>query len=174
MAKLAPGVEMISAPNLLQAKIGGPISAGELYLIEKAENAMKDMRSNFALWLEDEVEKLEKSARAVRENGLNGPAGEDLFIRAHDLRGVGSTYEFPIITRLASSLTKLIDIPEKRAIAPVNLVHAHVGAIRAALAQNIRDTNDPVAAELARELETMALAFAAPWEDDAQPAAAKG
>ncbi|WP_417471202.1 Hpt domain-containing protein [Maricaulis sp.] len=174
MAKHNPDVEMIAAPNMLQIKVGGPIGAADLHLIEKAENALNDMRSDFALWLEDEVVKLEESAAIVRKAGLKGQEGEDLFIRAHDLRGLGSTYEFPIITRLASSMTKIIDMPEKRQVAPVALVLAHVNAIRAALVQNIRDTSDPVAAELADELEVMATAFAAPWKDEAQPAAARG
>lgn len=174
MAKTNPDVEMIAAPNMLQIKVGGPIGAADMHLIEKAEGALKAMRSDFVLWLEDEVEKLEKAAVIVREKGLKGKEGEDLFICAHDLRGLGSTYEFPIITRLASSMTKLIDIPEKRQVAPLGLVLAHVNAIRAALVQNIRDSNDPVADELASELEAMAIAFEAPWKDEAQPAAAKG
>jgi len=174
MAKLNPDVEMIAAPNMLQIKVGGPIGAADMHLIEKAENALQDMRSDFVLWLEDEVVKLEEAATIVRKAGLKGQEGEDLFVRAHDLRGLGSTYDFPIITRLASSMTKLIDMPEKREVAPVGLVLAHVNAIRAALVQNIRDTTDPVAAELADELEVLATAFAEPWKDEAQPVAAKG
>jgi chemotaxis protein histidine kinase CheA len=114
MARTNPDVEMIAAPNMLQIKIGGPIGAVDMHLIEKAEDALKGMRSDFVLWLEDEVVKLEKAALLVRQTGLKGKEGEELFIRAHDLRGLGSTYEFPIITWLATSMTKLIDIPEKR------------------------------------------------------------
>jgi hypothetical protein len=159
-------VEMISVPNLLQAKVGGPISQGDLHLIQKAEEALKDLRADFGSWLEEEVAKLEAIAKTVRSTGLNSPEGEELFVRAHDLRGLGSTYEFPIVTRLAGSLTKLIDMPEKREKAPLALALAHVNAIRAALSQNIRDANDPVAAELAVELETQSAAFAEPWKDD--------
>lgn len=166
MAKPNPNVEMISAPNLLQAKIGGPISQGDLHLIEKAEEAMKDLKHEFGNWLEEEVIKLEDAAKTVAAEGLKGEAGENLFIRAHDLRGVGTTYEFPIITRLAASLTKLIDLQEKRDQAPRALALAHVSAIRAALSQNIRSEEDNVAAELANELEKQSLAFAQPWEDD--------
>ncbi|MDF1769814.1 Hpt domain-containing protein [Maricaulis sp.] len=159
-------VEVISAPNMLQIKVGGPISQGDLHMIEKAEEALKDMRGDFGQWLEEEVVKLEAAAKIVRETGLKGEEGEELFIRAHDLRGLGTTYEFPIVTRLAKSLTKIIDMPEKRQKAPTALALAHVGAIRAALSQNIRDDNDPVAAALAGELETQTTAFAEPWKDD--------
>lgn len=166
MAKPQQDVEIVNPPNLLQVKIGGPISAGDLHLIEKAEDAIKDLRSDFGAWLEEEVQKLEDAAAEVKSEGLKGKAGETLFIRAHDLRGVGSTYEFPIITRLAKSLTKLIDIDEKRQQAPRALALAHVDAIRAALSQNIRDTNDAVAAALAEELEKQSATFAEPWKDD--------
>jgi chemotaxis protein histidine kinase CheA len=158
-------VEVISVPNLLQAKVGGPISTGDLHLIQKAEEAMKDLRADFGNWLEEEVKKLEDAAVKAKAAGLKGEEGEALFVVAHDLRGLGSTYEFPIVTRLSGSLTKLIDLPEKRQKAPLALALAHVGAIRAALNQNIRDANDPVAAELAQELEKQSLAFAEPWED---------
>lgn len=158
-------VEVISVPNLLQAKVGGPISQGDLHMIQKAEEALKDLRADFGNWLEEEVGKLEAIAKEVRTQGLNSEAGEQLFVRAHDLRGLGTTYEFPIVTRLAGSLTKLIDNEDKRISAPLPLALAHVGAIRAALAQNIRNTDDPVAAELASELETQSAAFAEPWDD---------
>ena len=159
-------VEVISAPNMLQIKVGGPVSQGDLHMIQKAEEALKDLRSDFGQWLEEEVVKLEAAAKLVRETGLKGDEGEALFVRAHDLRGLGTTYEFPIITRLAKSLTKMIDMPEKRQKAPLGLALAHVGAIRAALSQNIRDGNDRVAAELADELEKQTTAFAEPWKDD--------
>lgn len=166
MAKPDQDAEIINPPNMLQIKIGGPISAGDLHLIEKAEEAMKDLRGDFGAWLEEEVVKLEEAAKVVKDTGLKGDEGEQLFIRAHDLRGLGSTYEFPIITRLAKSLTKMIDMPEKRQEASRALALAHVGAIRAALSQNIRDTNDAVAAALAEELETQTAEFAKPWDTD--------
>jgi len=165
MSKSNSDVEMISAPNLLQVKIGGPIGTGDLHLIEKADEALKDMRSSFSQWLEEEVDKLEMAAAKAKDAGLDTDEGENLFIRAHDLRGLGTTYEFPIITRLASSMTKLIDIKEKREKASMGLVMAHVGAIRAALSQNIRDSDDMVAGELAAELENQAIEFAKPWKD---------
>ncbi|MBO6796919.1 Hpt domain-containing protein [Maricaulis sp.] len=165
MSKPNQDVEIVNPPNMLQIKIGGPISAGDLHLIEKAEDAIKDLRHEFGAWLEEEVQKLEDAAKLVREKGLKGDEGEQLFICAHDLRGVGSTYEFPIITRLAASLTKLIDMDEKRQKASKALALAHVDAIRAALSQNIRDTNDAVAAALAGELEVQSTEFAKPWDD---------
>ncbi|WP_233346953.1 hypothetical protein [Hyphobacterium sp. CCMP332] len=96
--------------------------------------------------------------------GLEGEAGVELFSRAHDLRGMGTTYKFPIITRMAGSLSKLIESEEKRAIAPAKLALAHTSAIRAALRQDIRDEKNPVGRALATELETQVLDLVAEFE----------
>ena len=82
-----------------------------------------------------------------------------LFTSAHDLRGLGSTYEFPIISRISGSLAKLIETKERRSIAPLALVRAHASSIRAALIQNIRTEDDPVGRQLAEELETQVIAL---------------
>ena len=165
MAKPAKDVEMISAPNMLQIKIGGPLGPADLQMIENAEEALKDMRGNFQAWLEEEVGKLEDAANVVKSAGLKGEEGESFFVRAHDLRGVGATYEFPIISRLAASLAKMLDEPEKRQQASLPLALAHVAAIRAAVSQNIRDDEDEVASALAQELESQSAAFCEPWKD---------
>ena len=165
MAKSDRDVEMINAPNMLQIKIGGPLGPADLQMVERAEEALKDMRGNFQAWLVEEVEKLEAAAVKVKATDLKGAEGEELFVRAHDLRGVGTTYEFPIITRLAASLGKMLDMDEKRQQASKQLALAHVAAIRAALSQNIRNDDDAVAAALASELESQSEAFIKPWKD---------
>ncbi|MCC5980794.1 MAG: Hpt domain-containing protein, partial [Oceanicaulis sp.] len=82
-----------------------------------------------------------------------------LFTVAHDLRGLGTTYDYPLVTRMAASLSRLVETSEKRANVPLGLVEAHVGAIRAALRQNIRTDDNAVGRSLAEELETRVIAL---------------
>lgn len=147
-------IEIINPPNMLKAKIGGKLPTSDMVMIQRAEKALDNLKVEFADWLGEEVTKLEHWLKECKTQGLNGDAGESLFTTAHDLRGLGTTYEFPIITRISGSLSKLIETPEDRARVPFNLVAAHVGAIRAAIVQNIRDDRDPIGAQLAQELET--------------------
>jgi len=172
MSKKEQPIEMITPPNMLRVKVGGRVGPIDEAAIARAEAALEDMKDVFADWLEAEVQKLEAAAKRVLEEGLEGKAGVELFSRAHDLRGMGITYKFPIITRMAGSLSKLIETEEKRAIAPANLALAHTGAIRAALRQDIRDENNPVGKALAMELETQVLDLVAEFED--QPVARAG
>ncbi|MEE2527180.1 Hpt domain-containing protein [Hyphobacterium sp. HN65] len=172
MANKQQPIEMITPPNMLRVKVGGRIGPVDEAAIARAEKALDDMKDVFSEWLEAEVAKLEDAAKRVQTEGVDGEAGEKLFARAHDLRGMGTTYNFPIITRMAASLSKLIETPEKRAIATSKLALAHTNAIRAALRQDIKDENDPVGRALAEEMERQVLELVADFED--QPARAAG
>ncbi|MFP4518434.1 MAG: Hpt domain-containing protein [Oceanicaulis sp.] len=152
-------IEIINPPNMLKVKVGGKLPAADQAMIQRAENALNNLKTEFGDWLGEEVTKLEEYLKAAKTQGMTSDMGEMLFTCAHDLRGLGSTYEFPIITRIAASLSKLIETPEQRGEVPLTLVEAHVGAIRAAVNQNIRDESDPIGAQLAEELESRVVAL---------------
>jgi hypothetical protein len=147
--------QMIQVPNTLRLKVGGAgrIGAIDPAAIAKAEAALKSLSGNFAQWLQDEITKLEAARQQVRADGMTPETMESLYLRAHDLKGLGTTYGFPLITRLAGSLCRLIDEKEKRTSAPMPLVDAHIDAIKAAVRDDIKDDQHPVGAALAKELE---------------------
>ncbi len=120
-------------------------------VVARAEAALKALSGQFARWLQDEVDKLDAAARRIDAEGLDSEAGDAFYIHAHDLKGLGGTYEFPIVTRLAGSLCRLLDAG--RADAPLDLVHAHVDAIKSVVRDDIRDEEHPVGAALLLSLE---------------------
>ena len=144
---------VIPVPNTLKTKVGS-LAALDAAAIAKAEAAMQALSSNFGQWLNDEVAKLEASRANIKAQGLSKETAEALYFRAHDLKGLGTTYEFPLVTKLAGSLCRLIDDPARRHTAPMVLVDAHIDAIKAMVRDGIRDPEHPVGRVLARELET--------------------
>jgi hypothetical protein len=150
--------ELIPPNNSLRLKVGG--GRLDMAAVEKAEAALKSLAGNFAEWLGDEIGKLEAARARTLLNGMDSPDGESLYIRAHDLKGLGGTYEFPLITRLAGSLCRLIEEPANRTLAPAALVDAHIKAIRAALRDNVRTDADPTVQALAAGLEASVAKFA--------------
>ncbi len=160
MSDNSPG-QMIQVPNTLRLKVGGRLGAIDPAAIAKAEAALKSLSGNFAEWLADEVAKLEAARQRVRAEGLTPEAAENLYLRAHDLKGLGATYEYPLVTRIAGSLCKLIDDPDKRAEAPLFLVDAHIDAIKAAVKGGIQTDADPLGHALVTELERRVQEFAA-------------
>ncbi len=143
-------VQVIQPPNPLRAKLGAGISADA---IARAEEALQAMSAQFDTWLQDEMAKLEAARAAIEAEGYTASTAEGLYFRAHDLKGLGSTYQYPLVTRLAASLCRMLDRPEQRMAAPMPLVDAHVEAIRSVVRDKIRTDEHPVGRALAEDLE---------------------
>lgn len=146
-------VEMIQVPNTLRIKVGTRFGGVDASAVARAEAALQSLAGQFSQWLQDEIDKLEAARSAIRTLGLTAATADRLYLHAHDLKGLGTTYEFPLVTRIAGSLCKLMDEPAARTAIPVFLLDAHIDAIRAVVRDGIRDTNHPVGCILAAELE---------------------
>ncbi|MES2722334.1 MAG: Hpt domain-containing protein [Pseudomonadota bacterium] len=146
--------QVIQVPNTLRLKVGGRFGAIDPAAIAKAEAALKSLSGNFSQWLNDEVVKLEGARQRVKTEGMNPETMEFLYLRAHDLKGLGTTYEFPLITRIGASLCRLIDDKDKRMQAPIALIDAHIDAIKAAVRDDIKTDEHPVGKALIEALES--------------------
>jgi chemotaxis protein histidine kinase CheA len=145
---------VIPAPTNLRLKVGASrLGAIDAAAIAKAEAALKSLSGNFSQWLQDEITKLDGARQQVRANGVTAETMETLYFRAHDLKGLGTTYGYQLITRIAASLCRLIDEKDKRTAASMPLVDAHIDAIKAAVREGMKADDHPVGAALAAELE---------------------
>lgn len=154
-----PKGEMIPVRSPLSAKVGGRFPGIDADAVAKAEAALASLSGSFTQWLGEEIAKLEATRKVIHDVGMTPDNMENLYVCAHDLKGLGTTYEFPIITRLSASLCRLIDIPERRLQAPLLIVDAHIDAIKAAVRSDIRDDSHPVGKALAEELEANVTLF---------------
>lgn len=145
--------QIFTPPNTLRMKVGGGFGGIDAGAIAKAEEALKAMSAQFGQWIQDEIVKLDAAQAAIRTQGLTQETAEGLYFRAHDLKGLGSTYQYPIVTRMAGSLCKLLDDPAKRTEAPIVLLDAHIDAIKAVVRDEIQTDEHPVGRELAETLE---------------------
>ena len=156
---MSNSAQVIRPPNTLRLKVGGGFGGIDANAIAKAEAALKAMSSQFGQWLQDEITKLDAAQAAIRTKGLNAETAEELYFRAHDLKGLGATYQYPLVTRLAGSLCKLLDEPGKRAEAPLMLLDAHIDAIRAVVRDEIQTDEHPTGRVLAETLEAKVAAY---------------
>jgi chemotaxis protein histidine kinase CheA len=146
--------QVIPPSSTLRLKVGaGRLGAIDAAAIAKAEAALKNLSGNFFQWLQDEIAKLEAARQQVRTNGVAVETMENLYLRAHDLKGLGTTYGYQLITRIAASLCRLIDEKDKRLEAPMALIDAHIDAIKAAVRENMTSDDHPVGGALVAELE---------------------
>ena len=145
--------QMIPVNNTLKAKIGGRFGGIDPAALAKAEAALKGLADNFGQWMQDELVKLTAARERIRVEGYNAETGENLYFRAHDLKGLGSTYGYPLVTRIAGSLCRLIDDPATRLKAPLFLLDGHIDGINASVKGKICDSDHPIGKALVEELE---------------------
>jgi hypothetical protein len=150
---LSNPAQVIRLPNTLRLKVGGVFGGIDAGAIAKAEQALQAMSSQFGQWLQDELVKLDQAQAEIRSAGYNAATAEALYFRAHDLKGLGSTYQYPLVTRLAGSLCKMMDDPARRMAAPMVLLEAHIDAIKAVVRDGIQTDDHPVGKVLAETLE---------------------
>jgi len=148
--------QVIRPPNPLRAKVGGGFGGIDASAIARAEEALKAMSAQFGQWLNDEVAKLDKAQADIRNRGYTPETAEALYFRAHDLKGLGTTYEYPLVTRIAASLCRMLDDADKRMQAPLAVVDAHIDAIKAVVRDKIQTDDHPVGRDLAETLEARA------------------
>ncbi len=153
-------LEVITPPNMLKVKVGGRVGVN-MAAIERAEAALRSMAGEFDQWIKTEVASLEAARDAVREGGLTGEPRAKLYRGAHDLKGMGGTYGYPIVGRLASVLCKLLECEALTGKDAQRLAEAHVDAISAAVREEIKDGDHPVTQAITTELESRVEAMIA-------------
>ena len=132
------------APNKLRDLVGGLGQESTPFVIEEAllEAATEEiisMESDYADWVGDTVNSLRAAHLALKDNPKNHWKYFNVInTLAHELRGQGSTFGYPLITEFGKSLfnyTKINVQPDERF---VELIHAHIESIQAVVRERIK------------------------------------
>lgn len=157
MAKQQP-IEIFMPPNILKAKVGGGSGGLDDAAIKRAEVAIEALKVEFAGWVIEDVNRLTEM-RKEYETKTSNETLANLYRAAHDLRGQATTFDFPLVARVASSLCKLTDDTSQSLKLPSTLIDAHVDAIKVIVRDQIKDPSNTMATILAVELERQVAVF---------------
>ena len=145
-------IELFMPPNMLKAKAGSGPGGLDMAAVKRAEQAMETLKSEFADWLADDVGAL-VAARTRYGEQPDADTRAALLRAAHDIKGQAATFNYPLIARVAGSLSRMIgDLPESATL-PLSLIDAHVNAILVIHKQAMQDTADKIALALCTELD---------------------
>lgn len=151
MARQQP-IELFMPPNMLKAKVGGTFVGIDMAAINRAETAMGALKSEFAGWAQDDVRRL-VAARETFAGRPDAASRAALLRAAHDMKGQAATFNYPLIGRVAGSLSRLIHDLAGGAELSLALVDAHVNAIHVIYRDKVMDASNKVAVALSEELE---------------------
>src|SRR6201996_4672930 len=154
-------IELFMPPNMLKAKAGSGPGGLDMAAVKRAEQAMETLKSEFADWLADDVGVL-VAARPRYGQQPDADTRAALLRKAHDIKGQAATFNYPLIARVAGSLSRMISALPQTAAVPLNLVDAHVDAITVIHKNKLQTTDDRTAQALCAALDARVDELLAP------------
>jgi len=148
-----PDCEIIDVPNIISMKVS-VTGSGELDMdaVKRAEAALKELSGQFDEWFDDEVARLSAARDKVRQDGLAEPQRSELFRAAHDIKGQGETFGYPLAATICASLCTLLEskLPDVRM--PLALIDHHVDAVRRVRSEGMKDPANPIGKQVSESL----------------------
>lgn len=138
------GVWYFRLPNNLRAKVGGSLagrSAGgeiPMALLEQAEAELQRAAFDFTEWARRYIADLTSLCdEAMKQAGSRVKQFESINLIAHELRGQGGTFGYPLITTFAKMLYSATGDGRREDDNGVEIVQAHVDAMRAVIRDKV-------------------------------------
>jgi chemotaxis protein histidine kinase CheA len=127
--------------------------------IARAEAALDRLSGEFASWMHEECNRLDRVRAGVVRSGLDAHARDALFRAAHDIKGQAATFGYPHAADAADSLCRILEQASDPLHIPLELIDQHVDGVRAIIRENERDAENATAVALSRTLRRVADDF---------------
>ena len=147
--------QVINPPNTLAGKVsstGGP----ELdTIVREAEEALVDLQESYTVWVRQDLDMLDRLVSLAATDRIDAPAKlREIHNTAHDIKGQGATFEFPLLTHVASSLCTLLSDNDKCDEKLLALIRLHIDAMNVVIKDNIRGMGGVQGKQLVEMLHT--------------------
>lgn len=151
-------VRIYRLDNHLREKVAGFGTGSEKLQIstealEKAQAALGKMAEDYPDWAAKHLDELIMlAARAVDTPEKRTDVFQEINLMAHDMKGQGGTFGYPLVTMFADSLHKFTRENSGTTDNHVEIVRAHVDAMRAVIKGRIRGSGGEIGKELVDNL----------------------
>lgn len=160
--------------NRLRDKLGPNALRGQIdfdpLVIQAAEAKVQELVGDYSVWVKRYVEQLGQAYRALCKQ--EGPSHKHLVTIntvAHELRGQGGIFDYPLITDFGKTLYEAtsdsgVEITESR----LKLLEAHIDAIRLVFNKQVRGSGGDIGAALLKDIETAVKKYSEPRKPKAK------
>lgn len=155
-------------PRSLKQKLGGNSSGAsneppfDAALIEAAEAKVSSMEGDYADWVANSIEEMVQAHhRALEEPDTAQTHLGTIHDIAHELRGQGGIFGYPLMTQFGKSLYDVT--PEGTECTPslLDLIDAHIDLIKVVIKQKIKGDGGSIGQDLMRSLAEAKKKFTA-------------
>jgi chemotaxis protein histidine kinase CheA len=112
------------------------------------------MSGDYPDWASRDVEKLDALVAAITPGeSTKGENVNQAFRMAHDMRGQGGSFGYPLMTRLSSSFCRFTEKMDKMDQGGIDILKTHVNAMRAVISNRVHGEGGAVGTQIADGLE---------------------
>ncbi|MEX6723061.1 Hpt domain-containing protein [Parapedomonas caeni] len=122
--------------------------------LEAAQKIFEEMAEDYPDWVSNQIAQLyELHRRCVDTPEQRRGLFEQITAMAHDLKGQGGTFGYPLVTTFATSLNRFSTLRNDIRDSHVEIIKAHIDAMRAVIRDRIKGDGGAIGAALTRGLE---------------------
>jgi chemotaxis protein histidine kinase CheA len=146
------------------AEKGETSPGGIAATVKRAQDAVAELSADYQNWALADLGKAEQAlAEARGDRAAAQPALQRLYGIAHDMKGQGGSFGFPLVTHVAQSLCRLlvgaggsrhVEVPTEDSA--FSLIEVHLKALRLILEKSVRGEGGEVGQKLVAKLQAMA------------------
>lgn len=131
---------IVKNPSSLKDKVGNGKGI-DPYILQRAEKAVESLQRRVDFGKETAEYLMQLNAcfdQAEARPDHCAPFLQKIFDTAHELRGQGATFEFPMISRICASLCRFTDSRDGLSDKGLDITRMHIQAINRIIRDNIR------------------------------------
>ncbi len=145
--------QFVQPPHQISERVsgGGDISDK---MLSRAAAAVKRLSNQFTSLALDEINALsDLHQEAVANPEERTEIVRKIFMVVHDLRGQGATFDYPLLTRIGSSLCTFTETLDTFGDKEMQVIRVHIDALKAVMTHKVSGDGGPVGREIAQGLE---------------------
>lgn len=123
--------------------------------VANAQAAVAGLSEQYIGWVNDDLKRLDAAIAAI---GDDKDAGKwrAVYDVAHDIKGQGSTFGYQLVTDIGQLLCRYVDEASKRKAVDLEIIAAHVAALRTVVDNRIQGQAGEIGAEILDALRSAA------------------
>jgi CheY-like chemotaxis protein len=147
------GIRFYSPPRFLRAKTGGDISF-DASQIANIQNELDSWNDDFVNWTLDYIENLKRLVAATRRKEPSQRRGDFDKVNqiAHELRGQGGIFGYPLVSLVAKSLFELTKDTLDRSDECLHLIQNHIETLQIVLRDEVRGDGGNLGFEIVKAM----------------------
>ena len=154
---MAQEPEYIYPPNTLKSKVTVDASKVDALALKQAEMAIEDMQGDYLGWVKDDLANIQGAyEKALKNADSREQHQEEIYDFAHDVKGQGSSFGYPLMTAVANQLCVFMEgIEGKMTDVQLEAVKVHIDTMKLVVTQKMAGDGGQMGEQLLKGLDAV-------------------